>query len=195
MKPASTLKSLFTGPGAAARIGASAMLVATLATQHPNPVFNRIQVRDHFSVLPNWKFFAPNPATHDYHYLYRTLDVEGNTSRWRDIELIADRKMHQAIWFASRRSEKAVFDVCSEILQRMDKGFDAIKSTASYRLLVEFIRREIRESSSDVSSIKGFQFSMVRASGHDHEEEPEILFVSPYVPMDASGERALIPIP
>ena len=195
MKPASTLKSLFTGPGAAARIGASAMLVATLATQHPNPVFNRIQVRDHFSVLPNWKFFAPNPATHDYHYLYRTLDVEGNTSRWRDIELIADRKMHQAIWFASRRSEKAVFDVCSEILQRMDKGFDAIKSTASYRLLVEFIRREIRESSSDVSSIKGFQISMVRASGHDHEEEPEFLFVSPYVPMDASGERALIPIP
>lgn len=194
MNAVDIFKDLFTGPGAAARIGASAMLVATVATQHPNPVFNRIQLRDHFSVLPNWKFFAPNPATHDYHYLYRTLDNEGVTSKWQDMDLIADRRMYQAFWFASRRSEKAVFDVCSEILQRMDKGFDAIRTTASYRLLVEFIRRDIRERAENIDNIGGFQISMVRAGGHDHDEEPEILFVSPYIPIQGAEDRTLLPV-
>ncbi|GAA1176027.1 hypothetical protein [Nesterenkonia xinjiangensis] len=194
MNVAAQCRALFTGRGAAARIAGSALLVATVATQHPNPVFNRLQLRDHFSVLPNWKFFAPNPATHDYHYLFRTLDVDGETSRWQSIELIADRRMHQAFWFATRRGEKAVFDVCSEILQRMDKGFEVIKVTASYRLLVNFIRREIAERSDDLGRIKGFQISMVRASGHDPDEEPEILFVSPYVGMDGADERRLVPV-
>ena len=170
------------------------MLAATVAAQHPNPVFNRVQMKDHFSFIPNWKFFAPNPATHDYHYLYRTLDTDGNTSQWHSVDIIAERKMYQAFWFATRRPEKAVFDVCTEILQQMNKGIEVVKEITGYKVLVHFIRREIREKHDDVANIKGFQTSVVRASGHDTEEEPTILFISPYTPMLADEDKPLIPI-
>ncbi|MEE1788736.1 ABC transporter ATP-binding protein [Streptomyces sp. SP17BM10] len=38
------------------------MLLGTLATQHPHPAFNRLQLKDTFSLLPNWRFFAPTPS-------------------------------------------------------------------------------------------------------------------------------------
>lgn len=185
-----TMRSLFTGPGAVARISAATMLVATLAAQHPNPTFNRIQLRDHFSFIPNWKFFAPNPATHDYHYLYRVLNADGQTSEWTSIDIIADRTMTQAFWFATRRSEKAVFDVCSEILQQMNKGIEVVRTMASYQLLCEFVRSIIATDHPDASEVKGFQISILRAGGHDENEEPEVLFVSPYIPFDPEAQRS-----
>lgn len=193
MKVTAALKDLFTGPGSTARVAGAAMLAITVAAQHPNPAFNRVQVKDHFSFVPNWKFFAPNPATHDYHYLYRTLDFEGNTSNWHSVNIIADRKMHQAFWFATRRPEKAVFDVCTEILQQMNKGIDIVKEITGYKVLLQFIRREIREKH-DAANVKGFQVSVVRASGHDADEEPMILFISPYTPMSAELDKPLIPL-
>ncbi|MFP8963445.1 hypothetical protein ACLIYP_23260 [Streptomyces nanhaiensis] len=182
MNPTAFIKDAFTGPGAVTRLAGAALLVTTLAAQHPNAAFERAREKDLFSLVPNWKFFAPNPATHDYHYLYRTLDENRETSAWIELELIQNRKMSQAFWFSSRRTEKAVFDICSAILKNISKGEDPTGSPP-FRVLAEFIRKQIRDSP-NVSDVRGFQFAVVRAAGHDDSEEPEVLYVSTYQAMD-----------
>ncbi|ARF74359.1 hypothetical protein B7C62_20565 [Kitasatospora albolonga] len=183
MKALHHARSLFTGPGATARVIGAAFVVGTIAAQHPNPVFNRLQAKDTFSVLPNWRFFAPSPAMHDYHFLYRTLDEENATSPWRTLDVIAGRKMSQIFWFPDRRPEKAVFDVCGEVLQVMDRGgFEAGLQSPPYRLITSHLRHLLRAEGQE--SVKGFQFALARDAGYDTSVEPDMIFMSPYTPMN-----------
>jgi hypothetical protein len=178
-------RRLLTGPGSATRIAGAVMLACTIANQHPNTAFNRLQRKDTLSLLPNWRFFAPTPAMYDYHLLYRTLGQDGATSSWKEIGVVAGRKLRQAVWFPTRRQEKAVFDVCSEILRFVDKGFQFVMSIPAYRVLVSYI--ETRVATDGVGDAKGFQFTLVRAAGYDTSEDPKTLFISPYVPMRSSA--------
>ncbi|MFI8304001.1 hypothetical protein ACIF80_11195 [Streptomyces sp. NPDC085927] len=192
MNPTALLKDTFTGPGSLARVVGAGMLVATVAAQHPHPAFDRIRSKDLFSFVPNWKFFAPNPATHDFHYVYRTLDHAGETSEWSEIDMIEPRRMSQAFWFATRRPEKSVFDLCTAILQQAAKtGTREVQKTPSYRVLAEFIRKTIRDRQGE-ADVKGFQFAVVRAAGHDTSEDPEPLFISPYTPMRRAGPHLTV---
>lgn len=181
----SLLSRAFTGPGGVTRAVSAAVLIGTLAAQHPNPVFNRAQRIDMFSALfPNWRFFAPTPAQHDYHFLYRTLNHEGETSPWRMVEVIAGRKLPQIFWFPGRRPEKAVFDICTELISSLDKGFDHVVKLPAYRLLRAFLRDRIQRAADvPAKDVKGFQFTLVRATGYDESTEPEVIFVSPYTTM------------
>lgn len=181
--PASRLKQAATGPGALPRWAAAAVLVGTVAAQHPNPGFSRAQRIDLFSALfPNWRFFAPTPAQHDYHFFHRTLDHEGHTSEWKLVEVIVGRRPAQIAWFPGRRPEKAVFDICSELVSALDKGFDELVTLPAYRMLRAYLRRRIA-AETDEADVKGFQFTLARATGYDESNDPEILFVSPYTPM------------
>ncbi|MFE7096190.1 hypothetical protein [Streptomyces erythrochromogenes] len=180
-----TVTSLFTGPGGVARLAGAALLVATVAAQHPNPVFNRLQIKDTFSLLPNWRFFAPSPAMHDYHFLYRTLSASDETSPWQTVDVIAGRKLRQIAWFPGRRPEKAVFDVCSEILQLMDKGFNNGVQSPPYRLMAAHLRGLI--GAAGPADVKGFQFALARDTGFDATEEPSMIFMSPYTPMQTEA--------
>lgn len=174
-------RKLLTGPGSATRIAGTVMLAATIAGQHPSRIFNRMQLKDTMSVLPNWRFFAPTPAMHDFHLLYRTLSPEGESSRWKSVEVITGRKMSQILWFPTRRPEKALFDVCSDVLHFLDKGFPVATQTPGYRVLLAYLRRRMREDG--VGDAQGFQFTLVRAAGYDTSEKPETVFVSPLTPM------------
>ncbi|MEV5883667.1 hypothetical protein AB0L74_13265 [Streptomyces sp. NPDC052020] len=182
--PRAVARHLLTGEGAAWRLAGAAMLLGTLATQHPHPMFNRLQLKDTFSVLPNWRFFAPTPAMHDYHFVYRTLGADGTTSPWQGVDVIEGRKPWQIVWFPTRRPEKAVFDICSEILHVIDKGFAVVTRTSAYRTLTEHLRVTINSRGDAARTVKGFQFALVRATGYDKGPDPEMVFVSPYTPLD-----------
>lgn len=183
----SAFSRAFTGPGGLTRAAAAAVLLGTLSAQHPNPLFNRAQKIDIFSALfPNWRFFAPTPAQHDYHILYRTLNEDGETSSWRMVDVIVGRKLPQIFWFPGRRPEKAIFDIVTELITQLDKGFSAMMKLPSYRMLCAFLRHRIQENG-EGEGVKGFQFTLVRATGFE-ENDPEVIFVSPYTPM-APGNR------
>ncbi|MET2718251.1 hypothetical protein [Streptomyces harbinensis] len=176
------LRAAFTGPGAPARITAGLLLLGTLAAQHPNLSFHRVPRKDRLNAaFPNWRFFAPHPAQHDFEICYRTLNEAGETSPWQPVEVIQGRRPGQIVWFPGRRPEKAVFDVGSEILQSLDKGFGVVTRQPAYRLLSAHLARHIAERGA--GDVKGFQFTMVRVAGYDESEEPEIVFVSPYNPL------------
>lgn len=187
------LKEAVTGPGTLPRWAAAALLVGTVAAQHPNPGFSRAQRIDLFSLLyPNWRFFAPTPAQHDYHFFYRTLNQQGETSDWKQVEVIVGRKPQQIAWFPGRRPEKAVFDICSELVSALDKGFEELVTLPAYRMLRAHLRRRIA-AETDATEVKGFQFTLARATGYDETHDPDILFVSPYTPMDPGAQSATRP--
>ncbi|RAJ66736.1 hypothetical protein K378_02909 [Streptomyces sp. Amel2xB2] len=194
----SGLSQAFTGPGGLTRAAGAALLLGTLSAQHPNPLFNKAQKIDIFSAMfPNWRFFAPTPAQHDYHILYRTLNHDGETSSWRMVEVIVGRRLPQIFWFPGRRPEKAIFDIVTELITQLDKGFSGMMKLPSYRMLCAFLRHRIREdgereggAAADGSEgVKGFQFTLVRATGYE-ESDPEVVFVSPYTPMTGPDETA-----
>lgn len=179
----------FGGADGNVRLLAGLLLVGTLVSQHPLPSFSRLARFDVFSTLfPNWRFFAPTPAQHDLQFYCRTLNEAGETSDWTPVEVIAGRRAHQIVWFPSRRAEKAVFDLGTEVMRHLDKGFTTARGMPGYRILSAWFRAGIERSGA--TGIKGFQFTLARNAGYDDSEEPEIIFVSPYTPMNTPAHHA-----
>ncbi|MFF8958057.1 hypothetical protein [Streptomyces sp. NPDC014894] len=179
----------FGGTDGTFRLLAGLALVGTVCTQHPLPTFSRVVKLDVFSTLfPNWRFFAPTPAQHDLQFYCRTLNEAGETSDWSPVEVIAGRRAHQIVWFPERRAEKAVFDLGTEVMRHLDKGFQTARGLPGYRMLTAYFRAGIERSGAP--GVKGFQFTLVRNAGYDDSEEPEIIFVSPYTPMRTTSAPA-----
>lgn len=161
-------------------------LVVTVLSQHPHRTFDRLRTYDKIGLLiPNWRFFAPEPAQHDYHLLYRTLSTTGQESPWKSASQINARTWGQVVWFPGRRQEKAVFDICNEIVGLVGKKDVKIVDTAGYGLLRDFVIRQIRENDDERNqALEGFQFLVVQYSGHDDSEDPKYAFISPLVPFE-----------
>lgn len=166
--------------------GLAVWLSATIAGQHPHSTFDRVRERDRTGMLiPNWKFFAPEPAQHDFHVLHRVLTADGAQTPWQETTRIAPRAWSQLLWFPNRRREKAMFDVCAELIMLMNKpGLDLTQFPA-YRVLQEFVELTVRDSCADAELPQGFQFLIARHTGHDQKNEPDYVFLSPFVPAGA----------
>ncbi|MEH0628575.1 hypothetical protein [Streptomyces stelliscabiei] len=135
----------FTGEGAAWRIAGAAMLAVTVAGQHPFEQFSRFRAKDVLSLVPNWRFFAPNPCMHDSHFLYRTVDADGNASPWQDAFATETRKPQHIVWFPTRRADKGMVDACADILPTLEfGGFEGAARTPGYRMITENLRVLIR---------------------------------------------------
>jgi hypothetical protein len=191
--PQALAKSLFTGEGALWRLAGATLLVSTLTAQHPNPLFSRLSRKDTFSMLPNWRFFAPIPATNDYHFLYRVLDADGITSPWRGLDVIENRKPWQVVWFPTRRSGKAIFDLCHEILHVIPRGLAVTARTPAYQMLTEYLRATLRAQDNSPHTVEGFQIALARATGYDTSQEPELVFISSYIPLDPHAPATSVP--
>lgn len=161
------------------RITVAGFTLLTILAQHPHPSFNRARGDwDVFTIIPNWKFFAPYPATKDYHYAYRILDTSGKTHGWHEIALLEERKLRHAIWFAKRRTGKAVFDLCSSLMARLAiPNCGSPRRFPEYKLLTAFIQRQIK-ADYPATQIEKFQFAIVESSGYDSSEDPNPVFIS-----------------
>lgn len=205
MSTGSAIKMAFTGPGALTRVAGVGLLLGTLASQHPSAAFSRVQQSDRFSALfPNWRFFAPTPVQHDFELFYRTLNTADETSGWKSVPVVQGRTARQLVWFPERRDEKTVFDFCNELQGHLDGGFDTLATLPSYRLLTGYLRRLIERREGSVegdgggeggATVKGFQFTLAKTTGHDESTEPEIVFVSPYTSMTPVETGAEAPTP
>lgn len=153
-------------------------LVATALSQHPNRSFDRLRSLDRTGVaIPNWRFFAPEPASHDFRILHRYLRHDGSQTEWFESNVISPRMWRQSFFFPERRRDKAMFDVCNEVLGHLrTPGLD-ITITPGYRLLRDFVAVRLAEQHTGPDP-QGFQFLIVTDSGHDTDDEPTYLFAS-----------------
>lgn len=157
-------------------------LVSTALSQHPNRSFDRLRKFDRTGVaIPNWRFFAPEPATHDFRVLHRYLRADGSQTDWFESNVISPRIWRQSFWFPDRRRDKAMFDVCNEIIGHLRiPGLD-ITGTPGYRILRDFVSTRLA-AAHEGPEPRGFQFLVVSDCGHDDEDEPSYLFASRFEP-------------
>ncbi|MDI9882935.1 hypothetical protein QMZ92_00575 [Streptomyces sp. HNM0645] len=180
----------------AAEAGFAVWIGATVLSQHPVRTFDRLRRYDRMNVLiPNWRFFAPHPAQHDCHLLYRTLSGTGEASLWKRASTITGRSWTHVIWDPARRREKGFLDLCNDFTNRTNKGLELTGSVA-YRLMNAFVLRHIRQSDPDWPHVTGYQFLIVQSGGYEESEELQYRFTSPFVPVthDASDVRPREPV-
>lgn len=149
--------------------------VATVFSQHPDRSYDKLRKLDKTGtgiLIPNWRFFAPNPAVEDQHFLYRlATEDKSRHTEWRAVYSITPRKLVHAIWFPGRRMEKSVFDVASTLLHNtgaMTPLHDEAKRSA-YQLVVDFVRRRVTPE----PGYPLLQIMLVRYAGYDHSEDPK----------------------
>jgi hypothetical protein len=152
-------------------------VVVTATSQHPSRTFDRLRPYDRTgAAIPNWRFFAPEPAVHDYRVLHRVLDADGQQSPWTETNVIEERHWSQAFWYPNRRQQKAVSDVCSEMASLLNQMGDSIVHSVGYRLLRDHVNRLV--TSAPGRPPQGFQFLIVSDAGYDESEEPRYVYAS-----------------
>lgn len=167
---------------AAVGASAAAMLFITFFSQHPNRIFDRLRTTDKLGFwLPNWRFFAPEPAQSDFHVLHRTLSSDGTESEWEETHQTTPRKLSHFIWFPDRRTDKGIFDAIADLMAAVPQGEDQVLRSPAYRTIAAFVRRRINDSAAQ--PIDGYQFMLATSTGFDESNEPEELLTSPYIPL------------
>ncbi|AXK34880.1 hypothetical protein DVA86_21745 [Streptomyces armeniacus] len=156
--------------------------VATVVSQHPGGGHNRIRRLDKTGsgmLIPNWRFFAPNPAVEDRHFLYRLAseDMTRHTE-WREVQPIAQRRLAHAFWFPDRRSEKAIVDAAGVLLSDAKQMDPATRDSRRpvHRLISRFVQAKITPD----PEYPLFQIMLVRYAGYDHGEQPKYDLVFEY---------------
>ncbi|WP_426624478.1 hypothetical protein ACPPVW_18300 [Leifsonia sp. McL0607] len=161
------------------------MLLTTFFSQHPNRVFDRLRSRDKIGFwLPNWRFFAPEPAQNDFHILHRTLSVNGEESDWEETHETTPRRLRHFVWFPDRRIDKGIFDAAAELMAVVPLGEKRVLTCPAYRAVSAFVLRRITDNTPH--PVAGYQFMLATSTGYDETTEPEELLTSPYIPMEHS---------
>ncbi|MFC4001142.1 hypothetical protein ACFS2C_07715 [Prauserella oleivorans] len=138
--------------------------------------------------IPNWRFFAPTPARHDYNVLYRDKLADGTLTSWREQEITKERTLLQMIWHPGRRMEKALFDVASDLLKATGVVTEGtrIQLTVGYLALLNFVTNQVEHHPEAVQ----VQFLIAQSAGHEESVEPRMLFLSEFHALDTRPEPA-----
>jgi hypothetical protein len=168
---------IFRPAEAGSQLVLASLLAATVAISHPVRLFNRISRSNQFSLVPNWRFFAPEPVTLDPHVIVRLLRHGESPTEWRGVEFIVERNAGQFVWYPEGRRKKALLDICAELGSVMNEGAHSVHRSTAYRLLLEHVRDGI--PASDRAEFDSFQFAVVRTGGYQADVEPDVQVISP----------------
>jgi len=127
-------------------------------------------------LVPNWRFFAPLPARHDYNVLFRGRDASGVIEEWQEESFSVPRSIEHLLWHPVRRTEKAIFDVASELFRISEELTDprAIQMSVSYLSLLNYLSRSVEHPHDRLD----IQFLLARSTMHEPEIDPQLLFLS-----------------
>lgn len=168
---------------------AALMVSATFFSQHPNRVFDSIRSLDRVGFwLPNWRFFAPEPAQNDFQLLFRTLSVDDEESEWIQASSPAPRRIVQSIWFPSRRRDKGVFDAVVDLVTHFRDPRTALSSPPN-RVLCALIEDEIRTRHA-AGSVQGYQYKIDLSAGYDCDVSSETILSSPFIPLRSESSKS-----
>ncbi|WJY66996.1 hypothetical protein [Corynebacterium auris] len=125
--------------------------------------------------VPDWRFFAPAPAEHEYHLLYRH-ELEEELTPWQEIGFSQRRSLLHLIWAPHRRSEKGLFDAVSELIQttKAAKNLASMKITPAYLALLNVVTHQVVAP----EEARRVQFLIIRAAEYEPTVIPDPLFLS-----------------
>ena len=129
-------------------------------------------------VLPEWRFFAPTPATHDYQIFYRVRSHEGRPGEPHFVRF-PDPRWHRALLNPQSRTRKATRDAIEDLLSAAGRTSPIAEvgaeppptPSAGYGALL----REIRGLTGGGDLVHRVQFGVLLIQG---TQPPKVVFVS-----------------
>lgn len=132
--------------------------------------------------IPDWRFFAPVPATHEYRIMVRDQLTDGSMTSWNEHDLGLERRSSHTFWAPHRRMEKSVFDVTTELLRAGENAtetqhhnpWSVIRSSTGYiAMLNEVVHRALHHEQAEST-----QFLLVRTAEYDDSAPVEPVLTS-----------------
>lgn len=158
----------------------SGWVLLTGMNQHPNRAFDFARTWDSSGMLlPNWRFFAPNPAVHDFRVAHRVMFEDESVSAWIDTRVIPERRWYNAFYFPTRRRDKGITDIAGTMTEALSKGHEAVEKMTGYAVLTELVRAEIQHDPTMAGRrILGFQWVLGRDTGFETDEDAQVFLAS-----------------
>lgn len=128
---------------------------------------------DVLGLIPEWRFFAPNPPQHNYELLVRYQWRHGDWSAWQEVNFWRSRSSLNFVWNPWRRQRKAMADIVNLLIltsKRTDPG--PIWLSVGYLLILKHVTSLARTSWAERVQFAIFQHDV---SVEDHRE---VFFVS-----------------
>jgi hypothetical protein len=132
-----------------------------------------IRTWDLFALIPQWNFFAPRPAQHDFLLLYRDRLQDGSITDWTQVASIAPRKMWTVIWNPWKRDNKAFFDAVTDLAAHVQNSPSTLELSVPYITILNYISGLPRFGPASFT-----QFLLMRSTLGTKATEPELLFLS-----------------
>jgi hypothetical protein len=132
----------------------SAWAVLSVLSQQARPGKNKLKALDLLDILPNYKFFCPNPITYDYHLYYRTGSLTGLPGEWKEIYISKKTAFLCAIWNPSKKNRKVFTRIINEIIKRKDGKPKKLLRKNTYLLLRNFVEYMARDDNSIKTAFK-----------------------------------------
>lgn len=173
-------RNLASTAAALVEVGLSAWVIVSATNQLPNRSFDWARKYDPAVMfIPNWRFFAPNPAVHDFRLAHRLLLEDGSSTEWIDTKTVPRRSWFNTVWFPSRRRDKAITDMSNSLIERMDERNTLVEESLAYKSLRNLVRGVVAaDLGTESPRPNGFQFALGRDAGYDDSEEPTVFFTS-----------------
>jgi hypothetical protein len=128
---------------------------------------------DVFALVPQWNFFAPRPAQHDYVLLYRDQLKDGTMTDWAQVATIPPRPIWSMIWNPRKRDNKALFDIATDLAAHIRRSVAAVELSVPYITILSYISEIPRFGPTGLT-----QFLLMRSQVTSESTNHEILFLS-----------------
>lgn len=128
---------------------------------------------DVLALVPQWNFFAPRPAQHDYVLLYRDQLEDGSITDWTQVSVIAPRRIWSIIWNPRKRDNKALFDTVTDLAAHLRQSVAALEVSVPYLAILNYISEIPR-----FGPARFTQFLLMRSQVLPKTREHEVLFLS-----------------
>jgi hypothetical protein len=132
-----------------------------------------IRAWDIFSLVPEWKFFAPNPAQGDYILLYRDQLANGSITQWTEVSLAQKRRWWNVVWNPGKRANKALFDAVVEVSSEASLYPEILAGSIAYLTLLNYVSNLGRFARPAFT-----QFMILHSFSSTVKREPRLIFSS-----------------
>jgi hypothetical protein len=133
----------------------------------------RIRMSDWFALVPEWKFFAPEPGRWDYYLVYRDQLMDGSVTEWTEAIVAGSRTKWNAFWNPTKRGRKALLDATNELAAHIRVEDRGIEASVPYLTLLNHVSALPRPAASEFT-----QFVIVRFHATNSPEQPDVIFTS-----------------
>ena len=159
-------------------------LTSVLFQYRGGKLLNFVKRWDHYSLIPRWTFFAPNPYTHDFEILFRNRYPDSTMCAWT-LHRAASPSHRNGIWNPAKRSQKAIIDLCGNIMGSLHDASkfeldpaECLAGSSSYQALQKYV-----QGLPNPTMATERQFTIVLTEGYRKPNERRILLVSPFLPL------------